>query len=213
MAKVKVLCFAGSLRKHSYNKKLVKIAMDAAQEAGAKVTFVDLKEYPMPVYDADLEEANGIPESVLKFKKLMKQHQAFLISSPEYNSSIPGALKNVIDWASRPAPGENKLECFAGKIAGIMSASPGGLGGLRGLTPLRSILDNIGTMVLPEQHGVPHADKAFDANGKLLDKKMEANIKALAKRLVDITTRLTAEQTDKQADKVKDKAKAATRSY
>jgi NAD(P)H-dependent FMN reductase len=212
MAKVKVLCFAGSLRKDSYNKKLVKIAMNAAQDAGAKVTFIDLKDYPMPVYDADLEEAHGIPESVVKLKKQMKQNQAFLISSPEYNSSISGALKNAIDWASRPAPGEKKLECFAGKIAGIMSASPGGLGGLRGLVPLRSILDNIGTMVLPEQHGIPFADKAFDANGNLLDKKMEANIKALATRLVDITKRLTEEQTDKQSDKTKDKPKVGTRS-
>jgi len=203
MAKaVKVLCFAGSLRRDSYNKKLIKIAMSAAQEAGAKVTYIDLKDYPMPVYDGDLEEANGLPESVIKFKKQMKQNQAFLISSPEYNSSISGALKNAIDWASRPAPGEKKLECFAGKIAGIMSASPGGLGGLRGLVPLRSILDNIGTMVLPEQHGVPHADKAFDKDGNLLDKKMEANIKSLAARLVDITKRLTAEQTEKQKEKV-----------
>src|SRR5437879_5065254 len=97
----RILAFAGSLRKGSLNKKAVAAAASAARAAGAEVTVVDLADYPMPVYDGDLEEREGLPESARKFKALMKSHGAFLISTPEYNSSVPGAFKNVIDWASR----------------------------------------------------------------------------------------------------------------
>ncbi|MDR3612624.1 MAG: NAD(P)H-dependent oxidoreductase [Candidatus Obscuribacterales bacterium] len=143
-----VLCFAGSLRTDSLNKKLVKIAMAGAKEAGARVTFVDLNELPMPIYNGDDETKSGLPENAKKFKKLMKEHDAFLIASPEYNSSVSAALKNAIDWASRPEPGEKPLEAFKGKVAGVMACSPGALGGLRGLVHLRAILGNIGTIVV-----------------------------------------------------------------
>jgi chromate reductase, NAD(P)H dehydrogenase (quinone) len=185
-----VLCFAGSLRTDSLNKKLVKIAMAGAQEAGARVTFVDLNELPMPIYNGDDEAKSGLPENAKKLKKLMKEHDAFLIASPEYNSSISGALKNAIDWASRPEEGEKPLECFKGKIAGLMACSPGALGGLRGLVHLRAILGNIGTIVVTEQTAVPSAMKAFDEKGDLSDEKMNASVKAISARVVTVASAL-----------------------
>jgi chromate reductase len=112
----KILAFAGSTRKESFNKKLVKIAADAARAAGAQVTYLDLRDIPMPLYDGDLETEQGIPENAKKFKAMLMAHDGFLISAPEYNSSISGVLKNAIDWASRPVPGEAPLVCFAGKV-------------------------------------------------------------------------------------------------
>jgi chromate reductase, NAD(P)H dehydrogenase (quinone) len=119
----KILAFAGSAREGSFNKMLVKIAVEGAKTAGADVTYVDLRDLPMPLYDQDLEAKEGLPENVLKFKDLMKSHQGFLIACPEYNSSITPLLKNAIDWASRPEPGELPLAltCFQGKVAGIMA--------------------------------------------------------------------------------------------
>src|SRR5260221_646228 len=101
MAQPKILAFAGSLRKDSYNKKLIKIAAEGARAAGAEVTVIDLKEFPLPVYDGDLETAEGLPANAKKLKEMFLKHQGLLIASPEYNSSIPGGLKNMIDWVSR----------------------------------------------------------------------------------------------------------------
>src|SRR5262245_55454839 len=106
MSTPRILAFAGSLRKDSYNKKLVTIAVDAARRAGAEVTHIDLKDYPLPIYDGDIEAASGIPENGLKLKKLFIEHDAFLWSCPEYNSSITAVLKNTIDWVSRSQPNE-----------------------------------------------------------------------------------------------------------
>ena len=128
MEQPKILAFAGSLRKDSYNKKLVKIAVKGAEEAGAKVTYIDLKDYPLPVYDQEIEDSTGIPENALKLKKLFLDHHGFLISCPEYNSSMPAAFKNAIDWISRPAsPDEVYLSPFIDKVVALMSASPGQL--------------------------------------------------------------------------------------
>src|SRR5215467_12696065 len=141
--KPRILAFAGSTRKDSFNKKLVKIASLGAKEEGADITIVDLQDFQMPLYDQDLEQRDGLPINARKFKSLLLTHQGFLISSPEYNSSITGILKNTIDWASRQESGEIPLACFKDKVAAIMSASPGGYGGLRGLVHLRAILGNI----------------------------------------------------------------------
>ena len=142
--KLRILAFAGSTRKDSYNKKLRRIAAKAAEECGAEVTLVDLKDLPMPLFDEDLERETGMPESAAKLKALMVESDGFLIASPEYNSSITAVLKNAIDWVSRPVPNEPSLLAFMGKTAILMSASPGNLGGLRGLVHLRAILGNIG---------------------------------------------------------------------
>ncbi len=190
MSTPKILAFAGSTRKESFNKKLVKIAADAARAVGAQVTYLDLRDIPMPLYDGDLEAEQGIPENAKKFKTMLLEHDGILISAPEYNSSISGVLKNAIDWASRPAPGETPLACFAGKVATLMSASPGALGGLRGLVTVRSLLSNIRVIVLPDQVAVPKAHEVFDPEGKLKDPKQQASIEALGRDLVTVLAKL-----------------------
>jgi NAD(P)H-dependent FMN reductase len=186
----RILAFAGSLRRDSFNKKLVRVAARGAEAAGAEVTVLDLADYRMPVFDEDLEKAEGMPESVARFRAQLLAHQGLLIASPEYNSSVTAALKNAIDWASRPVEGEPPMACFAGKIAGIMAASPGGLGGLRGLVTLRSILSNIQVIVLPVQHAISQAHDAFGADGDLVDERKRGNIEAIGARVAEVTEKL-----------------------
>jgi NAD(P)H-dependent FMN reductase len=193
MSAPRILAFAGSLRVESFNKKLVRIAADAVRAVGGEVTVVDLHDFPMPLYDGDIEAASGIPETGKKLKKMFVESQGLLISSPEYNSSITGVLKNTIDWVSRPAPGEPGLVAFTGKVAGLVSASPGALGGLRGLVHLRSILGNIGVIVLPEQLAVSKAGDAFGPDGSLKDDKQKATLAKIAGRLVDVTRKLASQ--------------------
>lgn len=186
----RILAFAGSLRRDSFNKKLVKIAVEGARRAGAEVTLIDLKEYPMPIYDGDIEAATGIPEVGLKLKKLFIEHDGLLLSCPEYNSSITAALKNAIDWVSRPQPNEPSLVAFTGKVATLMSASPGALGGLRGLVHVRAILGNINVIVLPQQIAVNRAHEAFNDDGTLKDANQHAAIENLGKTLADILKKI-----------------------
>lgn len=182
----KILAFAGSLRRDSYNKKLVKIAVKGAQEAGGDVLYIDLKDYPLPVYDQDIEDSQGLPENALKLKKLMWEHDGFLISTPEYNSSIPGNFKNLIDWTSRQATqDEIYLSCFIDKVVSLMSASPSQLGGLRGITHVRQIFGNIFSFVLPKQKCIPLADKAFDSEGNLKDLKHQEDVIRQGRQLVE----------------------------
>jgi chromate reductase len=189
----KILAFAGSARQDSFNKKLVQIAAQGAKNAGAEVTYLDLRDLAMPLYDQDLEAAQGLPDTVLQFKALLKSHHGFLLACPEYNSSITPLLKNAIDWASRPEPGEAPLAltCFKGKTAVLMSTSPGGLGGLRGLNTVRSILSSIGVFVLPDQKAIPSAYQAFDEAGNLADADQQNAILALGQKLADVTAKLT----------------------
>src|SRR5262249_15022647 len=155
----RILAFAGSTRRESFNKKLLQHAAKGAREAGAEVTLLDLKDIPLPLFDQDLEAEHGMPDNGAKLKKLFIDHDGLLIASPEYNSSVTAVLKNALDWVSRPAPGEPSLVAFRGKVAALLSASPGALGGLRGLVHVRSILGNIGVIVLPEQFAVPRAQE------------------------------------------------------
>ena len=186
----RILAFGGSLRRGSFNKLLVRVAAEGARAAGAEVTLLDLRELPMPVYDADIETEHGIPENGKRLKALMKEHDAFLISTPEYNSSIPGGLKNAIDWASRPEPGERELACFEGKVAGLLAASPGALGGLRSLLTLRAILANIRVLVIPQQLALPKAHEAFAPDGTLLDPKRDTAARAIGAELARVTAKL-----------------------
>ncbi len=189
-----ILAFAGSVREASLNKKLVQIAATGAKAAGAEVTYIDLKDYPMPLFNEDLEAKEGLPQAVIKLKTLMKAHQGFLIACPEYNSSITPLLKNTIDWVSRPSSGEAPmaLSCFRGKVAAIMATSPGGLGGLRGLVHLRSILESIGVLVIPEQKAISNAYQALDDNGHLIDVKQKEAIALIGARLTEVTAKLNA---------------------
>jgi chromate reductase, NAD(P)H dehydrogenase (quinone) len=182
----KILAFAGSLRKESFNKKLVKIAIKGAQEAGAEVTYIDLKDYPLPIYDGDIENEQGLPENALKLKDLMLSNDGFLISCPEYNSSMSAVFKNTIDWVSRPAsPDEVYLSCFIDKVVALMSASPSNFGGMRGLVHIRAMFGNINSIVIPQQKCISLADSAFGADGNLKDAKQQQDVIKLGARLVD----------------------------
>ena len=186
----KILAFAGSTRTDSFNKKLVKVAVEGAKAAGADVTLIDLRDFPMPLYDGDLEANEGVPPQAKRLKQLMLTHDGLLLSCPEYNSSITGVLKNTIDWASRQEEGEAPLACFVGKTAALMSASPGALGGLRGLVHVRAMLGNIHVLVLPDQVAVPGAHEAFQPNGALKDPKQQAAVQALGRRLRELLVKL-----------------------
>jgi chromate reductase, NAD(P)H dehydrogenase (quinone) len=182
--KPRILAFAGSLRKDSYNKKLVKIAIKGAEEAGAQVTYIDLKDYPLPIYDQEIEDSQGLPANALKLKQLMESHDGFLISCPEYNSSMSAVFKNTIDWVSRQAkPDEVYLCAFIDKVVTLMSASPGALGGMRCLVHVRSMFSNINSIVLPQQKSIHNAGKAFKEDGSLVDAKQEEEVKNLGRGL------------------------------
>ena len=188
----KILAFAGSAREGSYNKKLVKIAVAGAQKAGAEVTLIDLRDYPLPVYDMDLEAKEGLPENARKLKALFKEHDGFLISSPEHNGLFSTMIKNVVDWASRQEEGEKSLECFVGKFAGLVAASPGALGGLRGLPHLRSLLMGIHTQVITNQVAVPGAGKAFNGDGSMTDEKLSARVEKVGADLANTIRKMKA---------------------
>lgn len=191
MNQPKILAFAGSTRTASFNKLLVKIAADSARSSGAEVTLLDLRDLPLPLFDEDLEAANGLPGHAKKLKALLREHDGFLIAAPEYNSSITGVLKNAIDWASRAeSDDEPPLACFRGKTAALMSASPGALGGMRGLVHVRSILGNIGVLVLADQVCISKAHEAFDASGMLKDAGKGRQVAALGSGLAELLAKL-----------------------
>lgn len=178
-----ILAFAGSVREASLNRRLIRVAAGAAEEAGARVTLIELRDYPMPIYDGDLERREGLPEAARRFKRLLVEHDGVLIASPEYNSSIPPLVKNAIDWASRPEGDEPRLVAFQGKVAGLTAASPGALGGLRALSDLRAILQNIGVHVLPAMAAVPSAGDAFTDDGDLRDEARRKSVRAVGETL------------------------------
>jgi NAD(P)H-dependent FMN reductase len=191
MSTPKIAAIAGSLRAGSFNKKLLAMAADIARGAGADVTVLDLRELALPIFDEDLEEASGLPTGAKQLKAVLRESDGLLLACPEYNSSITGALKNAIDWASRTgSDDEPALAAFRGKAAALLAASPGALGGLRGLVTVRSILGNIGVHVLPDQVAVGTAHEAFDAAGQLKDERKKKQVAALATALVDLARKL-----------------------
>lgn len=165
----RILALAGSLRSGSYNRRILAVAADGARACGADVTRIDLRDFPMPPYDGDLEASAGIPATAQALKELFKANDGLLLASPEYNAGISGTLKNVLDWVSRPAPSERPLECYKGKVAALLAASTGALGGIRGLAAVRLILASIGVVVLPDQVALPKAADAFDDDGNVID--------------------------------------------
>lgn len=190
MSAIELLAFAGSTRTDSFNKKLVRLAADYAREAGAEVTLVDLRDFPMPFYDGDLEATQGLPENARALKALMIAHDGFLLSCPEYNSSISAVLKNTLDWISRAQPDEPPMPAFRGKVAGLLAASPGNLGGVRGLFAVRQILTVLGTIVLPTQFALARVREAFDERGALKDAAQRKSVAAVAAELVALAVKL-----------------------
>lgn len=192
MTAPQILAFSGSLRAESFNQKMVRQAARGAEAAGAEVTVIHLADLALPVFSEDLE-AQGTPDSAKKLREMMIAADGFLIASPEYNSSLTAALKNAIDWASRPGDsGLPGLAAYAGKAAAIMAASPGGLGGLRGLVHLRAILGNLQMIVLPEQFALSNAGSAFDEQGQLADEKTAVRVEGLGRGLAEFLTKQKA---------------------
>lgn len=169
MPKPSVLVFAGSARTESLNRKLAKAAASTAEDLGARVTHIELREFPLPLYDGDHETLLGTPRHVLTLRAILKRHPIWLIASPDYNCSISPLLKNAIDWVSRPIHGDDYLACFKDRQVGIMSSSPGSSGGARGLPHLRHVLSHLGARVLDDHFALPRGPTAFDGEGALVD--------------------------------------------
>ena len=184
---VKILAFAGSLRKNSYNKRVLNVAVEGAKNAGGNVTVIDLADYPMAIYNADDHETNGLDPNGLRFQEILKDHDGLLISSPEYNASLPGGLKNAIDWASRKSEKFAMGEVFKGKTAAMITASPGSFGGIRCLSHLRGVLSILGVNVLPSEIAVTFAADKFDGDGtEMTDEKMMHILESLGSDLFEM---------------------------
>jgi len=187
----RILVFAGSTRQGSYNKQLARLAARDVAAAGAEATFLDLRDFPMPLYDGDLEAGDGPPEHAFRLQEIVAQHHGLIVASPEYNNSISAVLKNTLDWVSR-TPRLRGANPFAGKPAALISASPGGLGGLRGLDAVRNVLNTVGMLVLPGMVAVGHADQAFDADGGLKDIDLAERLRNLTAETVRTARALSA---------------------
>lgn len=186
MNKAKVLAFAGSARRDSLNKKLSRVAAERAKQAGLDVSWIDLRDYPLPLYDGDLEAEQGIPDNARKLRALLDQHQGLIVVSPEYNSFITPLMKNTLDWISRRDGDIDGLASFRNKVALVMSASPGGFGGMRSLALIRQLLSHLGVTVLPEQLALPKAHEAFDEKGALKDEQMQKRLDGMVQRLAQV---------------------------
>lgn len=187
---VKLLTFAGSARRDSYNKKIIRWVAEGARTAGAEVTEIDLADFPLPLFDEDLEKETGEPAAARQLKDLFFQHHGFAIACPEYNSSITPLLKNTIDWLTRLVPPETPLQAFRGKTAALVGSSPGALGGLRGLVHVRAILGNIGVHVLPDQWAVPKVHELWKADGSVADSPYPGHLRGLGQQWAQVTAAL-----------------------
>ena len=182
--KPKISAFAGSLREHSFSKRVVQTAAKGAEDAGAEVTYIDLRDYPMPIYNEDDQKQNGFDPNARRLHEILMEHDGLLIASPEYNGSLSGALKNAIDWTSRPLDEYKLGAAFNGKVAGIMTASPGAFGGIRCLGHLRTVLSILGVNVLPSEIAVGKVHELFDGDGAAMtSEKMRETLEKLGASL------------------------------
>ncbi len=189
----KLLIFAGSTRQNSFNRKLAHVAADMARASSADVTLLELGDLDIPLYNADLE-AHATPPDVMKLKQILFEHPAWIICSPEYNGSYTALLKNTIDWASSPVktdPVWNEgFRSFTGKVVGMLSASPGALGGLRSQSHLLPLLINSQCWVAPKAFALGRAGEAFDADGKLVNEKHRQSVQGVIDQVLFAAARL-----------------------
>jgi chromate reductase, NAD(P)H dehydrogenase (quinone) len=181
----RILAFSGSARRESLNRKLLAVTVAAVRATGAEVTLIDLNDYPLPLYHGDSEDAEGMPANATKLVDLIQQHAGLLIASPEYNSMFTPLLKNTIDWCTR---GEENP--FIGKVAAVVSASPGAFGGVRSLQHVRHLLLHLGSYVVPDQCTLPKAHEAFDESGRLKDPRSQKSVEKVAAGLFHLVTKL-----------------------
>ncbi len=180
-----LLFVAGSARAGSFNKKLARLGATIANANGIKATFANLGDYPMPLYDGDLESKDGIPENARKLEAVMRLHHGVMIMAPEYNASITPLLKNTLDWISRLRhKQQDQQTVFQTRVFALAGASPGGTGAMRGLITVRHVLEyGLGAIVLPDQFLLPKAGGAFDDEGHLGDKDAQERFKKLIQKL------------------------------
>ena len=189
----KLLVFAGSTRQHSFNRRLAQVAAAMARDAGADVTLLELSDFDIPLYNADLE-ARGTPADVLRLKQVLFDHPAWIVCSPEYNGSYTALLKNTIDWASSPVKGDpvwqDGTRAFRGKVVGMLSASPGALGGLRSQSHLAPLLINLECWLAPKAFALGQAGSAFDDSGALVQEAHRERVRGVIEQVLWASGRL-----------------------
>jgi len=185
MGAPKILAFAGSVRRESFNRRLLPAAIEGARGAGAEVTHIELADYPLPLFDQDMEARDGLPQNARLLKDLFKAHGGLLLACPEYNGSITPLLKNTLDWVSRKDGAESGTVPYKRKAIGLMSASDGRWGGIRGLSQVRHTLTILGCLVLPEQYCLSAAAQAYDEAGRIKDDKVRQGASAIGARLAE----------------------------
>lgn len=192
---MKLLVFAGSTRIGSWNRKLAHVAAEMAGASGAQVTHIELGDFDVPMYNADLE-ARGTPPDVMRLKQIFFEHPAWIVCTPEYNASYPALLKNTLDWISSPVKGDpvwnDDFRATRGKVVGVLSASPGALGGLRSQSHLVPLLFNLHCWVCPKVHALSRAADAFDAQGRLTGESARRNVQAVIDQVLWAAQRLAS---------------------
>ena len=189
-----ILALSGSIRAGSFNTKLLGTICRDLALMDCSVTRISLEDYPLPLYNGDLEASDGIPENAVKLAQLFDGHDGYFIISPEYNGSLSPLLKNTIDWISRVHEAEGKpVSPFRGKVAAIGAASPGGMGGISMLYHLRQILVRLGALVVSEQVAVGNAGKVFDDMDKITDERTADFLQKCCESLVFSASRMRIE--------------------
>lgn len=184
MSQTKIIAFSGSTRSGSVNTRLLGAAVKELTQSDCEITRISLADYPLPLYDGDLEAKDGIPENAKKLAKLLNANDGMFITCPEYNGSLSPLMKNTIDWISRVSEVDGeKVSPFRGKVCAIASCSPGGMGGISMLYHLREILVRLGVLVISEQVAVGNAGSAFDDMDSLTDERTAGFLSATCKSL------------------------------
>ncbi|MFJ5489512.1 NADPH-dependent FMN reductase [Hansschlegelia beijingensis] len=186
MAAPKIVVLAGSVRTGSINEKLARAAARSLAAAGAEVTHISLRDYPLPLYDAELQARDGVPDSARRLVDLFLEHQGAFVASPEYNASFTPLLKNTFDWMSRiNIEGRPPLPAFKQRVFALGAVSNGALGGYRGLTQLRAMMElGLGALVLPDMVAVGNAAEAFSEDGGLTAPRTSAFLDEVVRKLV-----------------------------
>ena len=185
---VRVLAMSGSARMGSLNQRLLNVAVQGALAAGAEVTVVSLSDFPLPFFDSELEQEQGVPANALDLQKLFSEHDALLVASPDYNGGYTALLKNTIDWMSRPTTEKvSGMALFANKPTAVISASPGPMGGIRSMLAMRGVLEKLGAVLIPQTFTLGVAHLAFAENGQLTNPQVEGEVKAVGAALVKVS--------------------------
>ncbi len=191
MAVPKILVIPGSLRTGSLNAKLAAVAAHQFALAGADVTRLSLADFPLPIYDGDLQARSGVPKNAVDLKRMIGAHHGVLIVTPEYNSSVPPLLKNAIDWVSRVQDGhERRGQVFRDRPFALAGASQGRLGGARALAAMRLILSACHALVIPNQLALAFAAEAYDDMDRLKQPADAEALQAMVRQLIDVSQRL-----------------------